>query len=366
MPLNFPNNSHFDGFFGNMRWVLDLQQRLEAGMGPLRTMQQGLAAYQKTQRLAGDMLGSLAWLDQLGVTRAAGISQQMNVAIKALTLPAFPAATLPNLTGFQYLATLGPTLPPTLPGIFTDLARVQSSFFQNWSGLAVALKRPAWVEQLETIQARFDELLADMPADAEPAELEEFAASATLRAEVFALGSDVLENPAGADPSRFQAVIGAFSEFLAKPVVKDRREWLAWLFACLMFISWLRDEWQKRQPPAATVGEVAIRQELAQNRTQMTQLQMQMARREGQVCTILRPVSLYARPAGKAPRVGRLPAGAEVAITGRVRTWVQLTGFDADGELQQGWAQEARLQPPAPTAPKKTAAQGKSGKREAK
>ena len=366
MPLNYPNDGRFDGVLGSMRWVLDLQKRLDASMGPLRAMQKGLDAFQKTQQLTSGLVGSLAWLDQLGATQSASISQQLNVAMQALTLPAFPAPALPDLTGITQLTVLALMLPPAVSGMLADLARVQSSFFQNWSGLAVALEWPAWVQQLEAMQARFDELLADLPTDAKPADLEELVASTALRAEVFALGNDVLMNPAEANPSRFQAVIAAFSNFLAKPVVKDQRDWLAWLFACLMFIGWVREEWQKMQPAEATVGEVAIRQELAQNRTQMALLQLQVARQQGQVRTTPRPVLLYARPAGKAHRVGRLPVDTEVAIISKVRTWVQVIGFDAEGQLLQGWVPEARLQPLTSPATKRAATQAKSGKREEK
>ena len=153
-----------------------------------------------------------------------------------------------------------------------------AGFFQNWAGLALATQQPVWQQQIEALQARFEHLLTDLPPDAEPSTVEEFAAGAALRTAVFELGTAMLVAPALASTPQFQAVIYAFSEFLVKPAAKDGRDWLGWLFACLTIIVLLRNEWRKRQSATATVGEAAIQQELVQTRTQLGLLHFQLAR----------------------------------------------------------------------------------------
>lgn len=341
MALNHP----FDGSLGdflpnNLRWLVELQERIDASVRPLGNLQKGVEAAMRMQRLTEGIPRPPAWLDSVGLTNAAALSQRVREAFKGYDVPTI---NVPDLSGLVRPNSLLQVMPPALLDLVANLERVQNGFFQNWVGLALAIKQPAWLQQIEALQTRFEQLLADLPPDAEPATVEEFAAGAALRTAVFELGTEVLADPAAVSPEQFRVVRAGFSTFLTKPGVKDARDWAAWLFACLLFIGSLRDEYQKWQPPAPTVGEVAIQQELVQDRTQNAMLQMQLAQQHGQVCTTRRSLMLYSRPSSKAPKAGQIPAGTELAITGHARKWLHVSGFDAEGQLQQGWILEVRL-----------------------
>jgi hypothetical protein len=341
MALNYPFDGSFSDFLpNNLRWLVELQERIDASVRPLGNLQKGVEAAMRMQRLTEGLPRTPAWLDSVGLTNAAALSQRVQEAFKAYDVPII---NVPDLSGFARQNTLLQAMPPAVTNLVANLERVQNGFFQNWAGLALAIEQPAWLQQIEALQARFEQLLADLPPDAEPATVEEFAAGAALRTAVFELGTEVLADPAAVSPEQIQVVRAGFSAFLTKPGVKDARDWAAWLFACLLFIGSVRDEYHKWQPPTPTVSEVAIQQQLAQSRTQNAMLQMQLAQQQGQVRTTRRPLMLYSRPSGKAPKAGQVPAGTELAITGHARKWLHVSGFDAEGQLQQGWVLEVRL-----------------------
>lgn len=346
MPLNY---SFDDLFPQNLRWLLELQERVDAAVNPWGKMQKGLEAAMRLQRLTEGLPKPPAWLDAVGTSNAVALSQRVHAAFQTYNIL---RVGVPELGGLARINTLGPTLPPSVVDLVANLERTQQSFFQNWASLALAIEQPAWLQQIETLHARFEQLLADLPPEAETGTVEEFAAGASLRTAVFELGTAMLVAPSLASHPQFQAVITSFSDFLAAPAAKDARDWLGSLIACLTFIFYLRDEWRKRQLATATASETALQQERAQNRTQLAMLQMQLARQNNEVRSTRRALKLYSRPAKQATQAGHVPANTELAITCRVRKWLHVVGFDAAGQLQQGWVLEVRLPlgPPPVTA----------------
>lgn len=339
-----------------------LNDRIEAMVNPLGEMQQGLAAAMKTQQLSSSMVGTQQWLDSIGATNALAISARMDEAFKALT---FPVLAIPNAVNLAPLniASLVPQLPPGITSLLQNMELAQGSFFKNWTGLAAALEQPGWVKQLEAMQVRFDRLFTEVASETTETAAEELEASVVLSANVFTLGNEVLADPATA-ASHIKLVLAACAALLTKTLNSKTRVLLQDLIIYLTFIVMVRDNWQKvfPTPPVPNVGEVAIQQEMRENRTQTAMLTFQLARQNGQVQLTQRATVLRARPAGKAPIVGRLPAATELILGARVRTWVQVSGFNDAGEVVQGWLPVAQL-PLMPAAPApKTEKRGKAVK----
>jgi hypothetical protein len=335
----------FDDLFPKFNHLFALNDRIQAMVNPLGEMQRAVEAAMKTQRLFEGMVGSQQWLDNIGMTNVMALSARMDEAFKILALPAL---NVPNAVGIAQLniASLVPQLSPEVISLMKNMELVQGDFFKNWTGLASVLEQPGWVKQLETMQARFGHLFADLASETTEAAAEELEASTVLSAQVFALGDEVLADPVAAT-SHIQPLIAACAAMLTRALNSKTRVLLQDLIIYLTFIVLMRDKLHEAFPAPATltVGEVTIQQEMRENRTQTAMLNFQLARQNGQIQLTQRAVLLRTRPAGKAPKAGKLPMATELIVGVRVRAWIQVSGFNEAGELVQGWLLATQLQP---------------------
>ncbi|MDO7887682.1 hypothetical protein [Hymenobacter cheonanensis] len=346
----------FDHLFPKFDHLFALNDRIQAIVNPLGEVQKGLEAAMKSQRLFDGMVGSQQWLDRIGMTNAMALSMRMEEAFKTLT---FPALIVLNAAGSAHLglASFVPKLSPEVISLMENMELVQGGFFKKWTGLATVLEQPGWVKQLAAMEARFGHLFADLVSEATEAATEELEASTVLSSQVFALGDEILADPVSAT-LHIQPVLAACAALLARALNSKTRVLLQDLIIYLTFIITVRDKLHEAFPaPAAlSVGEVAIQQEMRENRTQTALLNFQLARQNGQVQLTPRAVLLRTRPAGKASSAGKLPGATELLVGAQVRTWVQVSGFNEAGELVQGWLPAAQLQP-KPAAPDQKAAE---------
>lgn len=336
MPLNSPNDGIFDGLPNNIRWVLDLQERLEATINPLGKLQKQLDVLAK---LPG-IVPPPAWLDTMQLDHLARFPKQLDEVFQKLALQTQHFDKLAKLT------TL-PQLPAGLLDQMASLGVAQTQFFDKWSSLAVAFERPQWLEKLESIQNRFDERLAALAAAPVEDETAEVESSVLLSAEVFALGNDVLAMPDAIGSSQIQAVLAACNRLLAAAISPKAKELVRDLLMLLTFIALAHDQWKAAHPVAAapTTGEVLLHKDAEKEHLQAILLATQRARAAGQLLVATRTIRLNSRPAAKALAVGKLPAGTELTPTGQVRAWVHVSGFDVEGELVEGWALAVYLAP---------------------
>lgn len=342
----------FDHLFPKFDHLFALNDRIQAIVNPLGEVQKGLEDAMKSQQLFDGMVGSQQWLDRIGMTNAMALSMRMEEAFKTLT---FPALSLLNAAGSAHLglASFVPKLSPEVISLMENMELVQGGFFKKWTGLATVLEQPGWVKQLAAMEARFGHLFADLASVA----TKELEASTVLSAQIFALGDEILADPVSAT-SHIQPVLAACAALLARALNSKTRVLLQDLIIYLTFIITVRDKLHEAFPaPAApSVGEIAIQQEMRENRTQTALLNFQLARQNGQVQLAPRAVLLRTRPAGKALSAGKLPGATELLVGAQVRTWVQVSGFNEAGELVQGWLPAAQLQP-KPAVPDQKAAQ---------
>ena len=340
-------SNQFDGLLQKFDHLFALNDRIEAMVNPLGKMQAGLDAAMKNLHLADGYIGSRKWQQDLGLTNSLALSQRLNGVFDTLPSPVFDAA---QASGLVRMASMAPTLPPHITSLLETLATVEGSFFKNWAGWAASFEQPAWVQRIESMQARFDHLLADLATE----EVDEVAATALLSTEVFVVGSQALADPL-ADTWNLQEILAACTNLLAKVANSKTRKVVQEIVVYITFIVLARDEWRKAFPAPATptVGEVAIRQEVRQERLQTTMLSFQLARQNGQLRVASQAFVLRGRPAGKAPVIGKLPADTELVLGAQVRAWVYVSCFNDDGEPLQGWAVSAQLSAKAssPTQP---------------
>lgn len=372
-------SSPFNDLSPKFNHLFALNDRIQAMVNPFGKMQEGVVAALKMQQNLEGIIGTKRWLDSIGMTNALAVSQQMNeglVARQHLATLYQPFRNMysvaEGLSAFSRLITAA-TLPPALQQQSTTLNLVQKDFFQNWNAaakIADQLWMPAKIEQL---QARFGSLFAQLAeASAEAHTEDEVISTASISADLLALGNEILANQrvTAEAASKLAAIAEGFEQRATAPdaeattenqIARDtlrvsqqgiRIQIIGLIVTALMSIlmALLTDYLAQRHDPTA---QAVTQRQFADMQAQLATFATHAAAPILAERVALRSVQVRAYPRQTAEIVGQLRKKVLASVWATQGKWAQISYLDIDGLPTQGWVRRNSLSWPAGTRPSK-------------
>jgi hypothetical protein len=363
MPLNSPNDGLFDGLPNNMRWVLDLQKRLETTINPLGKF------YKQFEHM--NRFEHLNRFDELA-RRVAGPAWLNNSAFTAMQHMATlykPSPDFANITkglsAFNQVAASA-SLPAALKYQSVALDLVQKDFFRNWNTVARVANQPRLPARIEQLQAHFGNLFARLAETSDETHTEEATTTASISADLLAIGNEILtqQRVTPEATSKLTAIAERYEQHAATSVAGTAQEnqiaidtlratqqglsiqIIAVVVSALMsLLAALLPIYLAQQPDPA--DRAVTQRQFADWQAQLTTFATHAAAPIRAERVALRSVLVRTYPRQTAEEVGQLLKGVKATVWATQGKWAQISYLDVDSLPTQGWVRRNCLGWPA-------------------